>query len=485
MGSSQSAAQTESTQMVTRGIEGGKAFPIPTGMSLSYWLQGVRASPLIDHRTTEALPESADVVIIGSGMSGTLTAYELLTRPNPPKSVVILEAREMCSGATGRNAGHCKPDQYRGFAKYTKLFGEGQAKKLLEHEWETWTRLVKFVEKGKVDCELWVGDTLDVAMSQEVAVKALASFEAYKAYGGKVDHIRYISDPSEAEKVSRLKGAQAVWAWKASTMYPWKLVAHIMKICLDKGLNLQTWTPVTSVTASPTTPGHWAVKTPRGIVSTPTVVYATNAYTSSILPSFAKYIQPTAHMCNKVVPPRAFAGGKALQNSYGVMAARGGLYSINPRCSADGVVLFGGSNPNQGQLTVYLDADPMRLFDDSLSNFQPVTDAVSELTASAFEGWDEEGPAPGVGPEYSWSGIIGLSGDSLPFIGKVPDMPGQWICAGFHGHGMAHIFTCAPGLVTLMQGGMWTDTGLPECLELTAERLEKIGGSPDFAKPVI
>ncbi|KAJ7837125.1 DAO-domain-containing protein [Mycena leptocephala] len=469
---------TQSTDQTVSGVEGGKAFPIPKGMSLSYWLQNVRASPLLDHRTTEELPKSAEIVIIGSGMSGTLIAYELLTRPNPPKSIMILEARELCSGATGRNAGHCKPDQYRGFAKYSKLCGAEQAKKLLEHEFETWSRLIEFVDTEKVDCDLWVGDTLDVAMSQEIACKAAA-----------VDHINYISDPAEAEKVSRLKGAQAVWAWKGSPSTPGNLtshsVAHIMKICLNKGLNLQTWTPATSVTASTDAPGLWDVHTARGAISTPTVVYATNAYTSSVLPAFAKYIQPTAHMCNKVVPPRAFAGSKALQNSYGVLAAGGGLYSINPRCSADGVVLFGGSNPNQPKLKEYLDADPNRLFDDSLANFAPVTEAVEALTSTAFEGWSEGLPAAGVGPEYSWSGIIGLSADSLPFIGKVPDSSGQWICAGFHGHGMAHIFTCAPGLVTLMEGGTWADTGLPECLEITPERLAKIRDRLDFTKPVV
>ncbi|KAJ6626711.1 DAO-domain-containing protein [Mycena sp. CBHHK59/15] len=439
------------------GVEGGKAFPLAKGMSLSYWLQGVRASPLINLRTTEELPKAAEVVIIGSGMSGTLTAYELLTRPNPPKSIVILEAREMCSGATGRNAGHCKPDQYRGFSKYEKAFGAEQAKKLLEHEFETWSRVVAYVDSEKIDCDLWVGDT------------------RYKANGGKVGHVKYISDPGEAEKISRLKGAQALWAWKASTFYPWKLVAHIMKKCLTEGLNLQTWTPVTSVTASANLPGMWDVNTDRGSVTTPTVVYATNAYTSAILPSFAKYIQPTAHMCNKVVPPPSFSGTKALQNSYGVMAAGGGY----------GIVLFGGSNPNQGKLTEYLNQDPSRLYNDSLSDFKPVTDAVIDLTSAAFEGWKDDTPAPGQGPEYAWSGIMGLSADSLPFIGKVPDLSGQWICAGFHGHGMAHIFTCAPGLVTLMQGGSWAETGLPEVLELTPERLAKIGDNPDFRKPIV
>lgn len=49
---------------------GGKwtGFPKPTGQSLSYWLQGVRCDPLLDHRTTPELPAAADTVIIGSGV---------------------------------------------------------------------------------------------------------------------------------------------------------------------------------------------------------------------------------------------------------------------------------------------------------------------------------------------------------------------------------------------------------------------------------
>lgn len=44
-------------------------FPKQTGQSLSYWLQGVRCDPLLDHRSTSELPASADIVVIGSGVS--------------------------------------------------------------------------------------------------------------------------------------------------------------------------------------------------------------------------------------------------------------------------------------------------------------------------------------------------------------------------------------------------------------------------------
>lgn len=40
--------------------------------------------------------------------------------------------------------------------------------------------------------------------------------------------------------------------------------------------------------------------------------------------------------------------------------------------------------------------------------------------------------------------------------------------------GMARIFTCAPGVAKLILGGSWEDTGLPECFEITEQRLNKL-----------
>ena len=47
------------------------------------------------------LPEDADIVVIGSGITGTSFTYNLLTRESGLR-VVMLEARDACSGATGR-----------------------------------------------------------------------------------------------------------------------------------------------------------------------------------------------------------------------------------------------------------------------------------------------------------------------------------------------------------------------------------------------
>ncbi|KAL6238259.1 hypothetical protein BDW75DRAFT_228082 [Aspergillus navahoensis] len=398
-------------------------FPKVGRYSLSYWLRGVQGDPLLNHRTTLDLPSSTDILIIESGMTGTLAAKHC-KEAWPGKSVLILEAREFCSGATGRNAGHCKPDQWCGFSEYEMKFGAEQALK------QTWLTLVEYVRQNNVDCDLWVGDTLDVPITPDVAAIAKKNFERFQAAGGKVDHVKVTHDPTEASKISHIKDAQACYAWPAPTLYPWKLTAHIMRGNLRRGVNLQTRTKAT----------HWIVKSDRGDNECSQVIHATNAL-----------------ICNRIGPPVAFEGCEGLTNSYGVLLPNRGLFSINPRSKTEGSVLFGGSNPGQPELEKWLEAHPERGVDDKIQGFKPLTEAVQAFAESQIIG-----------------GIIARSADGVPWVGEVPGLPGQWLCAGYNGHGMARIFTAAPGLVKLMGGSSWAETQLPEVYQITPARVQRL-----------
>lgn len=68
--------------------------------TVSYWQDPPDA--IADHRTTPDLPPTTDTVVIGSGITGAAVAWNLLQGPNPG-SILMLEARQACSGATGRN----------------------------------------------------------------------------------------------------------------------------------------------------------------------------------------------------------------------------------------------------------------------------------------------------------------------------------------------------------------------------------------------
>jgi hypothetical protein len=80
--------------------------PFPTARPTpSYWRNTTK--PIDSHRSTETLPSETDIVIIGAGYSGAAIAHHLIEESErhgrPIPSIVILEAREACSGATGRN----------------------------------------------------------------------------------------------------------------------------------------------------------------------------------------------------------------------------------------------------------------------------------------------------------------------------------------------------------------------------------------------
>lgn len=72
--------------------------------SIPFWT--VPNSPIARHGEDKDLPPSVDVVIIGSGITGTAIARTILEQlpqnSDSPIKIVMLEARDACSGATGR-----------------------------------------------------------------------------------------------------------------------------------------------------------------------------------------------------------------------------------------------------------------------------------------------------------------------------------------------------------------------------------------------
>lgn len=78
-------------------------YPVPNS-TVPFWRTDLH--PLDSHRSTTELPQSFDVVVIGAGFTGAGIVHHLLDGKEGEdvgNGIVILEAREACSGATGRN----------------------------------------------------------------------------------------------------------------------------------------------------------------------------------------------------------------------------------------------------------------------------------------------------------------------------------------------------------------------------------------------
>lgn len=106
---------------------GDPGLPCPTP-TVAYWQCPPHA--IASHQSRK-LPSEASIVIIGSGITGTSVAYHLLQR-SPNLRVVMLEARTVTSGATGRNGGHCKDVSFKTYRQLRSRLGREAAKQLVK-----------------------------------------------------------------------------------------------------------------------------------------------------------------------------------------------------------------------------------------------------------------------------------------------------------------------------------------------------------------
>jgi glycine/D-amino acid oxidase-like deaminating enzyme len=66
--------------------------------------------------------------------------------------------------------------------------------------------------------------------------------------------------------------------------------------------------------------------------------------------------------------------------------------------------------------------------------------------------------------------VMGYSNDEFPYVGSVPEKPGQYICAGFTGHGMPQIFLSAKAVAKMIITGDSENVDLPLPYRITKER---------------
>lgn len=232
------------------------------------------------------------------------------------------------------------------------------------------------------------------------------------------ESVEFFDNPQTAAKISRIKEAKSLYVYRGATLFPWKLVAHVLRDALHKGLNLQTTTPATEV--RPGQKGTWDVVTPRGIINCKQVVHATNAYSAVLLPEFRNIIHPTPHLVHRVIPPTSFSGSKVLDASYHVICSDHAIHSVNARSTSDGSILFGGANPGYQNLRDWVASDRQNMLNDNIASWHSIRKEVIDMSSKQL--WPEVDMTPQKAQQIyvsSWSGILARSVDGMPFIGPV------------------------------------------------------------------
>lgn len=357
------------------------ASPVPNATK-SFW----RTEPhrLDNHRSTEQLPEEADIVIIGAGYSGASIVYHLLEQSeslqNTP-SIVILEAREACSGATGRNGGHLKPDPYYRAAAALRKYGREAAEEVASFEARQVKEIKRLVEKEKIDCDFVATRATDVCLYEDARRELKKGLDELTEAGISTASEVFYADARTAEGVSGVKGAKGCFTYTAGHVWPYKMVIHLLEKAVEAGVNLQTNTPVKSVTEAGGR--RWNVATERGAIQTSKVIYASNAYTSSLLAEFQDKIFGVRGICSRIVPSNAKTA-PFLSNSYIMRLAPGEYDYLIPR--SDGSIVVGGARRDYFK---HLD-QWYHNYDDS-KLIEPAKNYFDGYMQRHFRGWEESG----------------------------------------------------------------------------------------------
>jgi glycine/D-amino acid oxidase-like deaminating enzyme len=425
------------------------------------------------HRSTELLPTVAETVIIGSGIAGSMLFHNLHSL-GLSNSTVMLEARNTCWGATGRNGGHCKPMLYQAneFLDMCQIFGSDETVKRIRFEMLNFELIKSYVEAEKVDCEWVETPSADVFYESAPFEVAKKSVEALTKLAPDISaQLRVVEDPKELREDLRTPTAVGAVVFKAGKLSPYKLVSHILtKGVKSQGLNLQTRTPATGVSRNED--GTWTVTTPRGSITANKVVFATNAHTSHLLPQFRGWIYPVRAQMSALIPPKSLKE-RPLTHSYGFVrhSRKTAYYLIQRPINADssgGELMLGGGREFEFDQGVSLQDDGInqavaQKLRSSIAEYfagetgyasEEIPDDNRDLRKSFIEkfrrlklggtGYDVWDSAEGTGfffdnrpqdvekqvrdlqkdreckARMEWSGTMGFSRDERPFVGRVP-----------------------------------------------------------------
>lgn len=416
----------------------GMATAHPIGVPVNdepFWFR--LGHPLADHQSHPDLPEEADVVVIGAGLTGASAAYHLADSVNEQRRrVVVLEQGDPAGEASGRNGGNFEliPENsvgiYEGLAReryaflrrrYPKLpvevvhaESERQASVVLGLALRNRELFKGIILHERIDCDFAPRGWLHLASTEDEEQGMCEEVTLAAQHGQRIELW-------SRRKIRQEFGIENPYLGRFipgdGTYHPFKYVCGLLRSALQAGVELYTRTPVREVVAFG---DRHLVITDRGTISARALIVATNAYTSQLFPELSA-IKP--HQSQVQVTERApdRARGRV------VTCEDGPTFFNQPRAGVkDGraPLLMGGgadrpmSSPSSRRRSPKVHAQLLALRD----RFYP------ELR--------------GCPPSAEWVGPMAFTPDQLPAIGFL--RPGVIIAAGYNGYGGS--YTTAAGM---------------------------------------
>lgn len=364
----------------------------------------------------ERVPSRAGVVVVGGGVAGTSLAYQLSKRG---KDVVLVEMRGICSGASGRNAGHTGS----GRSAIAGPFGAAIYALTSEN-----FRMISQELPAELDddFDLRITGAVDIAQNEEQWEYLI---EATRKVAAHDDSVRLLDGPELRDMIpvagDQLLGGQ--YSPHSGHHWPFKLVNGLANGARRHGAAIFPWTRVERLLIEQ---GKVAgVETARGTIETDTVILATNAWTPKLLPQLPEGALVAARgqiLVTQPLPPvLPLAFGTNFDKEYG-------------RQTATGQLICGGFRRYD--------------YDEGLGHY--TEQAVAESQFGCARCLSTLFPSLGGAKVVrGWAGTMGFTADGLPLIGPTELAEGLYLSAGYNGGGFSWNLAAGKALAALIVNG--------------------------------
>ena len=342
----------------------------------------------------------ADVCIVGAGYTGLGAALVLAERGF---SVIVLEAAEIGSGASGRNGGQVHSGQRRDQDYLEGLAGLDGAKALWRMAEDAKAYLKSRISQHRIECDYKRGMMMVDHKPQFVAQSRAYAEKLRDVYG--YDQLEVL-DKAQLDTILHARGYYGgLIDHDGGHLHPLNLALGLGRAALAQGVRIFERSTAINYRAQS---GKVAIRAEKGSVVADWLILAGGAYLSGLDPHVESRVMPLNNFILATEPLAGEEATRLIANDYAVSDSR---FVVNYfRLSADRRLIFGGGE-------TYGSGFPkdMRAFvrKRMLTVFPQLADKQID---------------------YAWGGAVCITTTRLPFVRRLK--PNVLVASGYSGQGV-------------------------------------------------